>query len=456
MASLLRTPALLLLACAFACGDSTATSAGESTITTAGPGSSSGATASSGDGTATAGTGTGTSDSDSGSSGPVLDVGAPDGGDLACGCEFNYVWIANSEESTVSKINMDTLKEEARYLTRADGMGNPSRTSVALNGDVAVANRHSGLVKFYADPADCKDTNGVPGIQTSQGKDDVLDWELEECRAWYTDFPATNQRPVAWTPGQLTGPCEATGEMVWTVTSAKQALFPGIGGAGGIIAYLVDGETGAVAKSVEIPTFSGASFGAYGGAVNAHGDLFITSLGPAKTLARVNIDNLAYQVWDMPAELAPYGITVDHNGRVWVSSTFGNPGGARFDPDTETWDLINGFGGGSGLAEGPENLMWISSFNGVNSVDIDTLELGPVFHSNFTIKGVGFDVDGYMWLVNWSDVDEGNQPLTEELVMKVDLGTLMVANAYNGLNRPYTYSDFTGNALFNVTCTPAG
>ena len=388
-------------------------------------------------------------------SGPLLDVGAPDGGDDACGCEFNYVWIANHEQSTVSKINMDTLEEEARYLTRPDGMGNPSRTSVALDGSVAVANRHGGLVKFFADPADCVERNGVPGIQTSQGKDDVLDWEMEECRAWYADFGSTNQRPVAWTQGQVTGQCDATGEQVWTVTSEKPGLFPGIGAAGGIIAYLVDGDTGNITQKVTIPTFPGSSFGAYGGAVNAHGDLFVTTLGPARKLARVKIDNLAYQVWDVPMGVAPYGITVDHNGRVWLSSTLGSAG-ARFDPETETWDVIEGFGGGSGLAEGPDNLMWISGGGGVRSFDVETLAPGPVFSSNFTIKGVGFDADGYMWLVNWSDVDEGNQPLTEEVVMKVDLGTLTPVDAYNGLNRPYTYSDFTGNALYTVTCNPNG
>src|SRR5690606_359919 len=94
---------------------------------------------------------------------PKLDLGVPDDGEIACGCEFSYVWVANAPEGTVSKINMETLEEEARYLTRADGKGNPSRTSVSLKGDVAVANRHGGLVKFYVDPADCEDTNGIPG-----------------------------------------------------------------------------------------------------------------------------------------------------------------------------------------------------------------------------------------------------------------------------------------------------
>jgi hypothetical protein len=59
-----------------------------------------------------------------------------------------------------------------------------------------------------------------------------------------------------------------------------------------------------------------------------------------------------------------------------------------------------------------------------------------------------------MWAVNWSDVDDANNPVDPELVLKVDVDTLSVVGSYDGLNRPYTYSDFTGNALFNVTCLP--
>jgi hypothetical protein len=275
--------AVLLAQLVLACGDDSATSdsaSGATMVTTVPTAPTTGGdvptTGSSVDGSAsqTDGDPATTDDSDSG---PKLDVGNDQ--PVACGCEFNYVWVANAEESTVSKINMETLVEEARYLTRQDGAGNPSRTSVSLAGDVAVANRHSGLVKFHADPADCKDTNGTPGIQTSTGKNDVLAWDQEECRAWYVPFDATNQRPVAWTQGTVGAGCSTSGEKVWTVMSEKKALFPGLGAPGGVIVSLVDGETGNIDKQITIPTFSGNSFGAYGGAVNLHGDLFFSSMG---------------------------------------------------------------------------------------------------------------------------------------------------------------------------------
>jgi DNA-binding beta-propeller fold protein YncE len=463
-----RAPLLLLCSLASGCGDDAmgTASATESatTVTTAPPptGTTMEVPTTSGDatnsGSATDSGTTGGPTPTTGDEGPKLDLGVPDGG-FACGCEFNYVWVANTIESTVSKINMETLVEEARYLTRADGMGNPSRTSVSLTGDVAVANRHGGLVKFHADPAKCKDTNGVPGIQTSTGKNDVLAWDMEECRAWYVDFPTSNQRPVAWTQGEVVaGGCTTTNEKVWTVMSETKNLFPGQGGPGGIIVSLVDGETGAIDKQITIPTFSGEGYGAYGAAVNSHGDLFIAPLGfigQAK-IAKVYIDNFAYKVWPVPTEIGPYGITVDHKGRVWLSSNaISMNGAARFDPDAEKWDLVPGFYSGAGIAEGQDDWMWVASGNGATAVHIDTLEIGPVFNSPYYIKGLGTDAKGFLWAVNYALDEEGNQ-VDPEMVMKIDVDTLTMVDSYDGLNRPYTYSDFTGNALFSVTCMAPG
>ena len=44
--------------------------------------------------------------------------------------DFSYIWIANSVEGTISKIDTQTLVEEGRYIVRPDSNGNPSRTSL--------------------------------------------------------------------------------------------------------------------------------------------------------------------------------------------------------------------------------------------------------------------------------------------------------------------------------------
>ncbi len=477
LCSLLSTSALAFGACGDSVAESESNAGSATQITSATNGTSvtnSGSSAGESEsGSATTGAGSGSASMSSGSAGTSesasasatsegstggfkLDVAGPDtgvGGD--CGCEFSYVWVANSPEGTVSKINMVTLEEEARYLTRADGKGDPSRTSVSLSGDVAVANRAGGLVKFWAEASDCVESNGIPGIQTSTGKDDVLPWDEEECRAWYRDFEeiTTNQRPVAWAQGFVTpGTCDSSNEKVWTVMSATKSFIPSLGGPGGVFVHLIDGETGQTEKEIEIKTFPGDNLGAYGGAVNAHGDLYFTSMAfGAGKLARVNIDNFTYQIWDIPGDVGPYGITVDHYGKVWLSSiSIGGSGAARFDPDTEEWDLVSGFLTGAGIAEGPDNQMWVASEQGVNSIDMDTLALGPVFKSEHSIRGVGFDHEGNLWGVSWVGEDE----MGSAVAVKVDTGSLQIIGLYDGLDKPYTYSDFTGNALGNVTCPP--
>lgn len=383
---------------------------------------------------------------------PTFDVGGGDPDFDLCGCAINYIWIANTDDSTVSKINTKTLMEEGRYLTREDAFGSPSRTSVSFTGDVVVANRFGGLTKFWADPEDCVESNGMAGIQTSGGPGNVLTWEMEECRAWFAEFPTTNQRPVAWAPPEdPRAGCDAVVEQrLWTVGSATPGIAPGTGGAGGVIVWLVDGEDGSVIEEIEVPEFPGVQLGAYGGAVDGEGNLYFSTQGAltfgVNWLARVEIDTLAVTIWPVPENVAPYGITVDHLGRPWLSSMTG-ASGARFDPGAEVWDILPGtFTSQGGLMEAPDGWMWLGTDNGAISIDADTLEIGKVFVApggGALTKGISIDVDGYVWAVN-------------QIAYKVDPDTAVEVGSYAGLSSPYTYSDMTGWALQNAACPPAG
>ena len=114
-----------------------------------------------------------------------------------CGeTDWSYVWIANSGEHTLSKIDTRSMAEVGRYITRADQQGNPSRTSASIDAKaVAVANRAGGLMKVWARPEYCTDKNGNGKIDTSTGKADLLPFDMDECVAWFTAFPdATSQR----------------------------------------------------------------------------------------------------------------------------------------------------------------------------------------------------------------------------------------------------------------------
>ncbi len=391
----------------------------------------------------------------SGSEGDVTTDGGSDGtADTGvvddCGCPHVYIWVANAGEHTVSKINTETLQEEGRYLTREDGDGDPSRTSVNLAGDVVVANRYGGVTKFWADEASCEDRNGDGTIQTSSGADDVLPWDDEECRAWSTPFDTTNQRPVAWTPGDRPDSCDASTAEVWTVASTEPG-FPGLGGAGGVTAYLLDGQTGAIEQTLAIPDFNGFQFGAYGGAVDGEGNFWFSSfnLSGGSQLARIDRQTLAVEIYDAPEGQLSYGITVDHLGRPWVAGVLG-AGAARFEPATETWVTTEAFTDATGIAEGPDGLwMFVATDAGVQALDLETLALGASWSSPQLVKGVGFDIDGYLWAVATHDA---SAPEPSTPAFKIDVDTMTTVDSYDGLTEPYTYSDLTGSALRNFSC----
>ena len=164
---------------------------------------------------------------------------------------LQYAWIANDTAGTVSKLDMTSGKEVARYCqaiktgvtsfvggkdptgasydTRSEptvcagcgGCNNGSRTAVDVNGNMLIANRaysDSGYVGTYSkiagNPAACVDVNGDGQIQTSVDKngDGVIDpninlpittreyWgELDEC-ILYTRKPITWDKPASGGP----------------------------------------------------------------------------------------------------------------------------------------------------------------------------------------------------------------------------------------------------------------
>ncbi len=334
---------------------------------------------------------------------------------------YSYIWIANSSQNTVSKINTQTLVEEGRYYTRPDLLGSPSRTSVNLNGDVAVANRSGGLTKFYANAEDCIDANGNGTIETSSGVDNVLSFEEEECRAWHTPFAYTSQRPVAWTSGEWNpATCRYENEKIWST-----------GVVGDVIeVILVDGETGIVEDSVLVPEVPPNFYGFYGGAVDAEGNLWASQLGGGQ-LIRVNFNDLSdYDLW--PATFGGYGMTVGQSGYVFTcSSQVG-----RFDPVTETWASAV-VGGGGGCMEDANGILWLAN-NPLVGIDVDTLAVVHSYPLPQYVHGVSVDFDGSIWAVDMSSSAYKIDPAT---------GTY---DTVTGLVGPYTYSDMTGFALFTV------
>ncbi len=418
--------------------------------TTSGPGSTTEAMTSDGTTTTTAST-TATTEpvgmtetegnSDGSSSGSETDTDTDTGNNCAPKCGetgWSYVWIANSTEHTISKIDTRTMEEVGRYRTRPDHLGSPSRTSVSIDARaVVVANRQGGITKIWARPEFCEDKNGNGQIDTSTGKFDVRAFSEDECIDWHTEFPgATTQRPVAWTSGVYNEEtCEYDNQQIWTAASYG-TMGQGCGGAQGIHVYRLNGDTGAIDEQVHLADVPCGSLGAYGAAVDSTNSAWFFVFGGGR-IFRVDHDTLAHQV----VNKGFYGITVDTKDRVWLDD------GSRYDPVTQTWATQIGNlppNGGSGVAVDLQGRVWHATAGGIGWLDSETMVVGqkvdlPI--GNAIARGIGVDVDGYIWAV----------PLNSTVAYRIDPDTYEWVT-YDGLNVPYTYSDMAGGQINNVVC----
>ncbi len=373
-------------------------------------------------------------DTEAASTGPVEPC-AGEGQDVL---DFSYIWVANAGQGTVSKINTETMQEQGRYLTRPEVGGSPSRTSVNLRGDVAVANRQGGVSKFFARAEDCPEANGIAGLQTSSGKEDVLAWELEECRAWHTPFLGSVMRPMAWTAGTLNlDTCVFEDMKVWTTRALA-------GQPGTVVAIRLNGDTGAIEAEIPVPELHVGTFGPYGGAVDADANFWFHSRdGAPYPLVRVDAVTLDYQIFNVPPPVNPYGITVDAKGRPWIAGYHGAI--ARFDPDTEAWVVLEGVTG-LGIQEDSQGRMFIAQFpwnvtRGVHVIDSETVTVLDYIDMSAAApqsRGISIDFAGFVWMID----DTAN-------AFRIDPVT-KTYEVYTGLTAPYTYSDMTGWGLSNV------
>lgn len=374
---------------------------------------------------------------DDGDDGTVYDVGGDDGGNVGpCGGgapEASMIWIANTDENTVSKFDTETGEELGRYQTSPSN-GSPSRTSVGRSGKVAVANRNGGVVMIHGITDECPDENGMPGVQTSTGTDDVLAWGTDECVQWFVPLPGDN-RPVAWTAGEVVDPdadCDVVDEDVWTAS-----------GDGTPTVYLLDGADGSEVGSVQMPELESTFTYYYGGAVDHEQDFWVSQWGDG-TLMHVDHDDFGYEFFPQPVR--GYGMTLTSDGYVWIC---GPDGLGRFDPDSKSWQTTSAGAGEWGGCMGDGNgILYRANLTQVLGVDTETLQLVktlefPVIDDDSPggIWGVAVDFQGKVWGVPRSDggLAYAVDPETGEHVLTVE-----------GLVSPYTYSDMTGVALAGV------
>lgn len=361
------------------------------------------------------------------------------------GDSFSYIWISNSPQGTVSKINTETGIEEARYAA-GPGVADPSRTSVNLLGDAVVVDRAGGIAKIAVVEDRCVDLNNNGVIDTSTGPNDVRPWGTDECVLWHVALPSggtvPNQygpRPVAW---EGIGPEDCAKPRVW------------VGWRDGTTGFFrrLNGETGMIEDGASVP-WPGDQWGPYGGATNKEGDFWVMGwqYGP---LVRIDANNLVPQVIQIPAPPNgsgqwTYGMALDAEGDPWVA---GAQTIQHYDVATGQWDFIDVPGANfRGMMIDEEGRGWAAS-NGIYPlVEVDTISK-TVANSSISLPGalttvgVSIDSEGKVWVV-----DQG-----ASLAFKVDPDTYQTLLTVSGLVQPYTYSDMTGAGLGLVTFPPTG
>jgi large repetitive protein len=371
---------------------------------------------------------------------------------------YGFLWVANSAESTVSKIDTRKNIEVARYRTGKDGVKNsPSRTTVDIFGNLWVGNREGdrNVIKIANKLEDCVDRDG-DGINTSKGSGNLLSWTDSGPK---DDCILFSKRH--WS-GTGTGPRSLTSDIygnIWLGAYQDNKY------------YKLNHENGNL-------VFSVTNNNPYGSVIDRKGILWSANRGATGSISSINtltgehygyINNFVHvpeALVPAPSTSSPYGITVNKFNEVFFTNApiSGNTqlagGGfgyvdenklitipqSVFDPadSEERWFR--------GITSDDEGNIWFTSHR-INSgmspkiYKIDRVTKQVICtQSNFGVYrepiGILLDGDQNMWAI-FSFISPSNQ---QGAAFKIDNNCNVIASVPLGL-RPYTYSDATGATI---------
>ena len=333
--------------------------------------------------------------------------------------DLNNIWIANSSEQTVSKINTKTGQEVARYKVCAS----PSRTSVDLEGDVWVGCRSGGgVVKITNQIKGCVDKNGNGQIDTStdingNGKieqNEMLPYGNDECIRFIV-FP--NSGGIARAAGVDKDNHAWVG--FWSAKRLRR-LEP-VGG-----------------KSVDMINIG---CNPYGLVIDQKGIIWISGRGCS---ALLRVDPKTKSIKNVgKGGGSPYGINVDMFGKIWVADTKNSS--SRYDPLTGKWNTIGHNNRSRGIATSNDGHVYValdttSSVAKINVVTLTVIKHISLGNGRYPV-GIAVDYDGYVWAVNQQ----------KSSATKIDPNKNSIVGEYPVGKGPYTYSDMTGYTLHNYT-----
>ncbi len=397
----------------------------------------------------------------------------------------SLIWIANTSEFTVSKVDTVAFTELGRYLipgvdqTINPNENGPSRTSVDSEGSVyAGARMGNGVSKVSAADTDCPDTNGDGMVTTSTGVGDILPIGEDDCVLWTTDI-AGDARGVAVQEIPARFEIEQVPDSDPIITEIPGAKFLWVGGHDTEKLHKLDAETGEILFTLDEPPSA-----IYGLALDGRGNVWssaqkegafgridtarciddscndevvcVTRCSPTSCpdtcddAVLERIEPLEDPFDDGSEGMHSYGITVDCNQRVWLGGAHGSVGVKRYDPlavangRLSLVPMVAGEeqNGVNGIAADASGFIWgAGGGTGVWRIDSDSLDFFQVpgtFGDDGQAKGIAIDRQGKVWAI----------PLRDTYAMVITPGATLneatVERPIDGFVGPYTYSDMSG------------
>ncbi|RXA21332.1 hypothetical protein EQO05_02605 [Methanosarcina sp. MSH10X1] len=344
-----------------------------------------------------------------------------------------FIWVPNSNEGTVSKYDTVTGKELARYWTGPNSNGNPSRTTVDLDGSVWFGNRNTGTVVKIVLPESGKwvDKNGNGVCDTSQDTDNDGTIESGEVLPWGQDDCVVHEVPVGSRWSGPRGIAIDSDNNLWAGTySDSSNKF-----------YHINGETGAIFDTIDI------GYGSYGALIDENGNIWSSTLSTCV----LKIDPSTKNVQEINIPSTSYGIGIDKNGHVFVA---GWGSGIITKIDAVQGTIINTASQGDaysrGVAVTDEGDVWIANTDKCDVTRLDndlnfkaTIDVG----SGVMTTGVAVDAEGKVWACNYNDgsiyrINPDDN--SAELITRTP-------GISGGFGQHYSYSDMTGIIARTVT-----
>ncbi len=327
-----------------------------------------------------------------------------------------YIWVPNSNEGTLSKVDTKTGMELARYRTSPLNYARPSRTAIDQEGNCWVGNMQTGTV-VKIELSEYLDKNGNGIIESSQDFDgngvvvgtEILPWGQDE-RVLYEVVLIPGSEGT-YTPGEYKGTYANNwsnpGPLAMAV-DAQNNLW--VGTYGTMKYYHIEGSSGQILKMVDVSTTGHKPQGAV---IDQNGILW--SAGAEGNILRLDpstssmtIINPGYPVYNLALDgdnhLFLYGAK-----QTWWSRE-GKLSRINILTGTLEWTKNVAYSTSGGIAVAGDGDVWLSEYYSSwgNRVDrVNRYSHDGVFKASispgYAPTGLSVDSEGKVWVVDAGD-----------------------------------------------------